>query len=59
MATKKGSYTYEYPRPSVPTDCVIFSYDVKEGLSVLLIERGIEPFKGRWAFTNTLMTHQK
>ena len=50
METKKGTYTYEYPRPSVTTDCVIFGYDVKEGLSVLLVERGIEPFKGCWAF---------
>lgn len=41
----KGSYTYEYPRPSVTTDGVIFGFDA-EGLSVLLIERGIEPFKG-------------
>jgi 8-oxo-dGTP diphosphatase len=29
---------------------VIFGYDVKEGLSVLLIKRGIEPFKDHWAF---------
>lgn len=50
MEISKGTYTYEYPRPSVTTDCVIFGYDVKEGLSVLLIERGIEPFKGSWAF---------
>ena len=50
MIGKKGTYTYEYPRPSVTTDCVIFGYDVKDGLSVLLVERGIEPFKGCWAF---------
>lgn len=43
------TYTYEYPRPAVTTDCVIFGFD-KAGLSVLLIERGIEPFKGNWAF---------
>lgn len=43
-------YTYKYPRPSVTTDCVIFGYDTKEGLSVLLIKRGIEPFKDHWAF---------
>ena len=50
METTKGKYIYEYPRPSVTTDCVIFGYDVKEGLSVLLVERGIEPYKGCWAF---------
>ena len=47
--TAKGTYTYVYPRPAVTTDCVIFGYDGKE-LKVLLIERGIEPFKGCWAF---------
>ncbi len=46
---EKGTYTYEYPRPSVTTDCVIFGFD-GEKLNVLLIERGIEPFKGHWAF---------
>ncbi len=49
MAVKKGTYTYEYPRPSVTTDCVIFGYDVKAGLSILLVKRGIEPFKDKWA----------
>lgn len=44
----KKCYTYEYPRPSVTTDCVIFGYNGKE-LNILLIERGIEPFKGKWA----------
>ena len=47
--TAKGTDTYDYPRPAVTTDCVIFGYDGKE-LKVLLIERGIEPFKGCWAF---------
>ena len=43
-------YTYEYPHPAVTTDCVIFGYDQKDGLSVLLVERGIDPYKGHWAF---------
>ena len=42
-------YHYKYPHPSVTTDCVIFGYDGTK-LNVLLIERGIDPFKGRWAF---------
>ncbi len=42
-------YHYKYPHPSVTTDCVIFGFDGVK-LKVLLIERGIEPFKGRWAF---------
>ena len=47
MSEKK--YCYEYPRPSVTTDCVLFGFDGVE-INVLLIERGIEPYKGRWAF---------
>lgn len=42
-------YHYKYPHPSVTTDCVIFGFDGVK-LKVLLIERGVEPFKGRWAF---------
>lgn len=45
----ENHYCYKYPHPSVTTDCVIFGFDGKS-LQVLLIERGIEPFKGRWAF---------
>ena len=48
-------YTYKYPHPAVTTDCVIFGYDVREGLSVLLVERGGEPFKGCWAFPGGFM----
>jgi 8-oxo-dGTP diphosphatase len=46
----EGRYVYKYPHPAVTTDCVIFGYDVKDGLSVLLVKRGIEPFKDCWAF---------
>ena len=49
------SYTYKYPHPAVTTDCVIFGYDIKEGLSVLLVERGGEPFKGCLAFPGGFM----
>jgi 8-oxo-dGTP diphosphatase len=42
-------YTYKYPHPSVTTDCVIFGFDGIK-LHVLLVERGIEPYKGMWAF---------
>lgn len=42
------SYTYEYPRPSVTVDLVIFTI-ADNDLKVLLIRRGGEPFKGRWA----------
>lgn len=42
-------FHYKYPHPSVTTDCVIFGFDGVK-LKVLLIERGCEPYKGRWAF---------
>ena len=48
-------YTYKHPHPAVTTDCVIFGYDVTEGLSVLLVQRGLEPFQGRWAFPGGFM----
>ena len=44
------NYVYKYPHPAVTTDCVIFGYDPKDGLSVLLVKRGLEPFKDCWAF---------
>lgn len=47
MEEKK--YSYKYPHPSVTTDCVIFGFDGGK-LKALLVERGLEPYKGRWAF---------
>lgn len=41
-------YSYKYQHPAVATDCVVFGYDGKN-LHVLLIERGIAPYKGSWA----------
>ena len=46
---EKQKYTYDYPRPAVTTDCVVFGFDGHD-LKILLIERGIEPFKDTWAF---------
>jgi 8-oxo-dGTP diphosphatase len=42
-------YTYQYPRPSVTVDIVVYGYDGGKQLKMLLIERGGEPFKGSWA----------
>ena len=41
-------YSYKYPRAALTTDAIVF---VKEenSTSVLLIERGHEPFKNKWA----------
>lgn len=41
-------YTYNYPRPSVTVDCVIFGLDESD-LKVMLIQRGLEPYQGEWA----------
>ncbi len=42
------SYTYEYPRPALTVDCVVFGVD-QENLKVLLIQRDLDPFEGKWA----------
>lgn len=42
------AFSYEYPRAALTVDCVVFGFDAGE-LKVLLIERGLEPFKGKWA----------
>ena len=47
-------YTYKYPRPAVTADCVVFGID-GETAKVLLIERGNEPFKGKWALPGGFM----
>lgn len=46
---KEMRYCYRYPHPSVTTDCAVFGFDGAE-LRVLLVQRGNEPYKGRWAF---------
>ncbi len=42
-------YCYKYPHPAVTADCVIFGFDGMD-LKVLLVERGLDPYKGQWAF---------
>src|SRR5690554_3856023 len=41
-------YTYKYPRPALTVDAIVYTSE-KENTFVLLIRRGIEPFKGKWA----------
>ena len=47
-------FEYKYPHPAVASDCIIFGFDGNR-LKVLLIERGQEPFKGKWAFPGGFM----
>lgn len=53
MATHQA-YHYKHPHPAVAVDLVIFTLkEVK--LQVLLIERGLEPFRGSWALPGGFM----
>lgn len=42
------SFTYEYARPALTTDCVVFGLD-DEDLKILLIQRALPPFENEWA----------
>lgn len=44
----KKTFTYDYERPALTTDCVVFGLD-QDDLKLLLIQRDIEPFEGSWA----------
>ena len=45
---EKGKYTYDWPRPMVTVDAVVFN--LSEGRTqVLLVNRGREPYKDNWA----------
>lgn len=42
------AFTYDHARPALTVDCVVFGLDETD-LKVLLIQRDLEPFAGRWA----------
>jgi 8-oxo-dGTP diphosphatase len=42
-------YTYDYPRPALTVDCIVFGLDAQLELKVMLIQRDIPPFQGQWA----------
>ncbi|MCD4794852.1 MAG: NUDIX hydrolase [Bacteroidales bacterium] len=46
---KINKFCYEYPRPALTSDCIIFS-KIEDDIKVLLIERAYDPYKGFWAF---------
>jgi 8-oxo-dGTP diphosphatase len=46
---ERQKYIYDWPRPMVTVDAIVFN--ISDGSpKVLLIKRGNEPFKGKWAF---------
>lgn len=45
---KKGKYIYDWPRPMVTVDAVVFAFFAGHA-KLLLINRAKEPFKGKWA----------
>ncbi|MDE6408814.1 MAG: NUDIX hydrolase [Muribaculaceae bacterium] len=49
-----GDYCYKYPHAALTADCVIFGFD-GYNLKILLIERGLEPYKGMWALPGGFM----
>jgi 8-oxo-dGTP diphosphatase len=44
---QKGKYVYDWPRPMVAADTMVFSIS-KNKIKLLLVNRGFEPFKGKW-----------
>src|SRR5688572_27070579 len=42
------SFSYPRARPALAVDCVVFGFDEGD-LKILLIQRDVEPFRGRWA----------
>ena len=43
-------HSYKYPRAALTVDCVVFGLDLEEeNLKVLLIQRDMEPYAGKWA----------
>jgi 8-oxo-dGTP diphosphatase len=42
------SHSYEFARPALTVDIVVFALD-EEDLQVMLIQRDLAPFEGRWA----------
>lgn len=47
MENRPLKYCYDYPRPALTADIVLFNSDAS---AVLLIRRGNDPYKDCWAF---------
>jgi 8-oxo-dGTP diphosphatase len=42
-------HTYKYPKADITVDCVLFGFNPEGHLDVVLIRRGADPFKGKFA----------
>ena len=42
------AFLYDYLRPALTVDIVVFGFR-EEALQVMLIQRGLPPFRGQWA----------
>jgi 8-oxo-dGTP diphosphatase len=49
MSRAPKPHAYEYARPALSVDCVIFGFDPRAGLQLLLVRRGGDPYAGMWA----------
>lgn len=54
LSDVKGKYCYDYPKASITSDSVVYGFDGRS-LKILLIERGVEPYKGYWALPGGFM----
>lgn len=54
----RQTFQYEHPRPALTVDIALFGYN-KAGLCLLLIRRGIEPFKGKLALPGGFVRPQE
>ena len=53
-----AGHTYRFPRPSVTVDVAVYRWRGGR-LQVLLIERGHDPFAGRWALPGGFVDHNE
>jgi 8-oxo-dGTP diphosphatase len=53
-----NKYSYDYPRPALTVDAVIFTL-IDHEFKVLLIKRADDPFKDHWAFPGGFVNEEE
>ena len=51
-------YTYDYPRPAVTVDVILFAFQ-HDTLTVLLVRRTNDPYTGKWALPGGFIGEQE